>query len=70
MPHIIRNAEHADMLYIHGSCDVSATATVEECCRWFPMRRITYRRVLPNVFNTLREHGTISSAHVSSERPR
>ena len=45
MPRILTNAEYADMLYVYGFCDGSATAAVEEYCRQFPMRRIPDRRV-------------------------
>jgi len=69
MPHIFTNAEYsyADMMYVYGFCDGSATAAVEEYRRRFPMRRIPDRRVFYKVFNTLRECGTLPSAHVSSE---
>lgn len=30
MPHIFTNAEYADMLYVYGFCDGSATAAVEQ----------------------------------------
>jgi hypothetical protein len=40
MPHIFTNAEYADMLYVYGFCDGSATAAAEEYRRRFPMRRI------------------------------
>jgi len=68
MPHIFINAEYADMLYVYGFCDVSATAAFEEYRRWFPMRRILDCRVFSKLFNTLRECDTLPSAHVSSER--
>jgi hypothetical protein len=58
------------MLYVNGFCDGSATADVEEYRRRFPMRRIPDCRVFSKVFNTLRECGTLPSAHVSSERAR
>ena len=67
MPHIFTDAEYADMLYAYGFCDGSATAAVEEYRRWFPMRRIPDRRVFSKVFNTLRECGTLPSAHVLTE---
>ena len=70
MPHIFTNAEYADMMYVNGFCDGSATAAVEEYCRRFPMRRIPDRRVFYKVFNTLLECGTLPSARVSSERAR
>ena len=70
MPHIFTDAEYADMIYVYGFCDGSATAAVEEYCRRFPMRRIPDRRVFYKVFNTLRECGMLPSAHVSSERAR
>ena len=70
MAHIFTNAEYADMMYFYGFCDGGATAAVEEYRRRFPMRRILDRRVFYKVFNTLRECGTLPSAHVSSERAR
>ena len=70
MPHIFTNAEYADMMYVYGFCDGSATAAVEEYRRRYPMRRIPDRRVFYKVFNTLRECGTLPSAYVSSERAR
>jgi hypothetical protein len=48
----------------------SAIAAVEEYRRRFFTRRILDRKVFSKVFNTLRERGTIPSAHVSSERTR
>ena len=68
MPYIFTNAEYADMLYVYGFCDGSATAAVEEYRRRFPVRRIPVRRVFFKVCNTLRECGTLPNAHVSSER--
>jgi len=70
MPHIFTNAEYADMMYVYGFCDGSATAAVEECRQRFPIRRIPGRRVFYNVLNSLREFGTLTSAHVSSEWAR
>jgi len=70
MPHIFTNAEYADMMYVYGFSDGSANAAVEEYRRRFHMRRIPGRRVFYKVFNTLRECGTLPSAHVSSERAR
>ena len=58
------------LIYVYGFCDGSATAAVEEYRRRFPMRRIPDRRVFYKVFSTLRECGTLPSAHVSSERTR
>jgi len=68
MPHIFTNAGYADMMYVYGCCDGSATAAVEEYRRRFPMRRIPDRRLFYRVFNTLRECGPLTSAYVSSER--
>jgi hypothetical protein len=67
MPHIFTGLKYADMLYVYGFSDGSATAAVEECRRQFPTRRIPYRRVSSKVFDTSRERGTLPSAHVSSE---
>jgi len=70
MPHIFTNAEYANMIYVYGFCDGSATAAVEEYRRRFRVRRIPDRRMYYKVFNTLRECGTLPSVHVSSERAR
>jgi len=70
MPHIFTNAEYADMMYVCGFCDGSATVAVEEYRRRFSMRRIPDRRVFYKVFNTLRECGTLPNSQVSSERAR
>jgi hypothetical protein len=45
MPHIFTDAEYADMPYVYGFCDGSATAAVEEYRRRFRMRRIPDLRV-------------------------
>ena len=68
MPHIFTNAEYADMMYVYGFCDGSATAAVQEYRRRFPMRRIPDCRVFYKVFNILRECSTLPSAHISIER--
>jgi len=68
MPHIFTNAKYAEMMYVYGFCDGSATAAVEEYRRRFPTRRIPDRTVFYKVFNTLHECGTLPSAYVSSER--
>ena len=68
MLHIFTKAKYADMVYVYGFCDGSATAAVEEYCRRFPMHRIPDLRVFSKVFNTLRECSMLPSAHVSSEQ--
>jgi hypothetical protein len=68
--HIFTSAECADMLYLYGFCDDSATAAVEEYRRRFPMRRILDRRVFSKVFNTLSDCDTLPSALVSPEGAR
>jgi len=70
MPHILTNAEYADMMYVYGFCDGSATAAVEAYRRRFPLFSIPDCRMFYKVFNTLLEWGTLPSAHVSSERAR
>jgi hypothetical protein len=62
------NAEYADMLYVYRFCDGSAAAAVVDYRQQFPNCRIPDRRVFTRIFNTLREAGTLPSAHVSSER--
>ena len=44
MPHIFTNAEYADMMYVYGLCDGSATAAVEEYRRRFLMHKIRDRK--------------------------
>jgi hypothetical protein len=61
MLHIFTNAEYADMLYVYGFYDGSATAAVAEYRRRFPVRRIPYRRVFSEVFNTLHQSSTLPS---------
>jgi hypothetical protein len=65
MLYIFTNAECADVVLL-GFCDGSATDAVEEYHRRFPVCRIPDRRVFSKVFTTLREGGTLPSAHVSS----
>ncbi|EFN81372.1 hypothetical protein EAI_15810, partial [Harpegnathos saltator] len=62
------NVKYADMVYVYGYCNGSARAAVEKYHSRFPMRRIPDRRVFSNVFNSLRENGTLPSAHITSER--
>ena len=59
MPHVFTNAKYADMLYVYGFCNGSATAAVEEYRRQFPVHRISDRRVFYKVFSTLRECGML-----------
>jgi hypothetical protein len=66
MPQILTKVKYADMLYVYGFCDGSATAAVEEYRRRFPMRRIPDCRA----FNTLRERRKLRSAHVLPEPAR
>ena len=70
MPHFFTNAEYADIVNVYGFCDGSSTAAVEEYRRRSPMRKIPDLRLFYKVFNTLRECGTLPSAHVSYERAR
>jgi hypothetical protein len=53
MPHIFTLAEYPNMLFVHVFCDDSATATVEEYRRRFPMRRIPDSRVFSKVCSKL-----------------
>ena len=55
MPHILTNAEYADMMYVYGFCDGSATAAVEAYRRRFPLFSIPDCRMFYKVFNTLLE---------------
>jgi hypothetical protein len=67
MPHIFTNSKYADMLLFDYFCDGCDTAAVEYRRR-FLVCRIPDRRVFSKVFDTLREHSTLPSAHVSLER--
>jgi hypothetical protein len=55
------------MVYVYGFCDGSAAAADVEYRQRFQNSRISDRRVFTRIFNTLREAGTLPSAHVSSE---
>jgi hypothetical protein len=70
MLHIFTNAEYADMLYVYGFCDDSATVAVEVYHRQFLVRKIPDCGVLSKVFNTLCEHDLLPSTHVSSKGAR
>ena len=56
------------MVYVHGYCNGSANAAVDEYRRRYPLRRTPNRAVFTNVFRVLRERGALPSAYVSSER--
>jgi hypothetical protein len=70
MPHFFTNTEYADMLYVYGFCERSASAAVEECRRRFPVCRIPDCRVFSRVFSTLGGTWALPNAHDSSERAR
>jgi hypothetical protein len=71
MLHTFTDVEYADMLNVYGFCYGSAPASaVEKHRRWFPIHRISERRMFSKVLNTLRKRGTHPSAHDSSERAR
>src|SRR5215510_2146161 len=60
--------EYADMVYVYGYCNGNANSAVDEYWIRYPLRRTPNRAVFTNVFCELRECGTLSSVHVSSER--
>jgi hypothetical protein len=70
MPHIFTHAEYADMMYVYGFCDGSATAAVKEYSRRFSNCRISNSVMFAKVFNTLRGSGTLPSSQGLSECER
>ena len=59
---------YADMVYVYGYCNGNENAPVDEYRRRYPFRRTPNRAVFTNVFCALRDCGTLTSVHVSSER--
>jgi hypothetical protein len=64
----LHKAEYADILSVYGFCDGSATPSVEEHRRRFPMCSISDPLVSSKAFSSLRERCTLPSVHVSPER--
>jgi hypothetical protein len=67
MPHIFTNAEYADMLYVYGFCDHSATAAIEEYHCLFLVCRIPDHGAFSKLLNSLHERRTLPGTLVSSE---
>ena len=65
MPFVYSHVKYCDM---HGFCNGSALASVEEYRRRFPDRRIPSRRVFTRIHQTLRDTGCLPSVAVRSER--
>ena len=68
MPFTFSVAEHADMIYVYGFCDGNLVHAVAEYQRRFPNRRIPIRRVFTQVYQTLRDTGTLPGVRTAAER--
>lgn len=70
MPHLFTSEEYADMVFVYGVCDGSATAAVQEYRQRYPHRRIPSARTFSATFLTLRETGSLPSAKFHYDRFR
>lgn len=68
MPNTYSNLEYANMVFIYGFCNGSATAAVEEYRQRYPHHRHPTRNVFIRVFSNLCENGNLPSANITSER--
>lgn len=68
MPHTYSNLEYANMVFVYGFCNGSATAAVEEYRRRFPHQRTPDKNVFIRIYNKLCETGMLPSANITSER--
>ena len=68
MPFIFSVAEYADTIYVCGFCDGNSVNAVAEFQQRFPNRRIPTRRVFTQVYQTLRDTGTLPSVRIAAER--
>ena len=56
------------MIYVYGFCDGYSVHAVAECQRRFPNCRIPTRRVFTQVYQTLRDTGTLPGVRIAVER--
>ena len=68
MPYTYSNVEYADMVFIYGLCNGSASAAVQEYSRKYPDRRCPSAKVFYSVFQHLRDHGSFPGIKLSSEK--
>ena len=59
MPFTFSVAEYADMIYVYGFCDGNSVQAVAEYQQRFPNRRIPTLRVFTQVYQALRDTGTL-----------
>ena len=68
MPFTFSVAEYADMIYVYGFCDSNSVHAVAEYQRCFPNRRIQTQRVFTQVYQTLRDTGTLPGVGTAAQR--
>jgi len=67
MPFTFSVADYADMIYVYGFCDSISVHAVAEYQQRFLNRRITTRRVFTQVYQTLRDTGTLPGVRTAAE---
>jgi len=67
MPFTFTVAECADMIYVYGFCDSNSVEALVEYQQRFPNRRIPTRRVFTQVYQTLRDTGTLPGVCIAAE---
>jgi len=68
MPFTFSVAEYANMIYMYGFCDGNSVQAVAEYQRRFSNCRIPTRRVFTQVYQTLRDTGTLPSVRIAAKR--
>jgi len=68
MPFTFSFAEYADMIYVYGFCDGNSVNAVAEYQQRFPNRTIPNRRVFTQVYQTLRDTGTLPGVRIAADR--
>jgi len=58
----------ADMVYVYSFCDGNSVLAIAEYQQRFLNRRIPTRRVFTQVYQTLRDTGTLPSVRIAAER--
>ena len=67
LPFTFSVVECADMIYVYGFCDGNSVHVVAEYQRHFPNHRIPTRRVFTQVYQTLRDTGTLPDIRIAAE---
>jgi hypothetical protein len=67
MPFTFSVAEYADMIYVYGFCDGNSVHTITEYQQRSPNCRIPTQRVFTQVYQTLRDTGTLPGVRIAAE---